>query len=281
MRRGLKSWARGLWRRHGRAPRGFWTKYAHVASATRPVARYDEVAAIFARHDASVIDILDEIDRHEDRFIASSAGDDALNWVQHWIPPLDGAAIYAIVASRRPARIIEVGSGNSTHFIARAVRDHGLPTRITCIDPMPRRSIESLGISFEPRILSPSDARLTDGLDENDILFIDSSHLLQPGFDLDIVLNRLLPRLAPGVIVHFHDILLPYDYPAHWERRRYNEQNALPALLMGGGFDLLFSSTYAARDHEVRFRALCPNFPILASKPGSSLWLVKRGPAFR
>ncbi|MFN0114558.1 MAG: class I SAM-dependent methyltransferase [Paracoccaceae bacterium] len=281
MKRELKAWARRQWRRIGPAPRGFHTRYAHVASAARPVARYDEIARIFARHDASVIAVLDEIARHEALFIASATDGDALEWVQHWIPPLDGAAIYAILASRRPAQVIEVGSGVSTHFMARAIRDLGLATRITCIDPMPRRSIEALGVGFEPRILSAADAVLTDRLGENDILFIDSSHLLQPGFDLDIVLNRLMPRLAPGVIVHFHDIFLPYDYPENWERRRYNEQNALPALLMGGGYDLLFSSNYAARDMEDRYRALCPGFPLMQSKAGGSLWLIKRGPSYR
>ena len=281
MKRELKAWARGLWRRIGPAPRGFYTRYVHVASAVRPVARYDEIALLFGRHDASVIAVLDEIASHEARFIASATGEGALEWVQHWIPPLDGAAIYAILASRRPARVIEVGSGVSTHFMARAIRDLALPTRITCIDPMPRRSIQDLGVHFEPRILSPADAAITDTLAENDILFIDSSHLLQPGFDLDIVLNRLMPRLAPGVIVHFHDIFLPYDYPENWERRRYNEQNALAALLMGSGYDLLFSSNYAARDMAERFRALCPGFPLLQLKAGGSLWLLKRGPAFR
>jgi predicted O-methyltransferase YrrM len=276
MNRKVKARIRALWRRLGPPPRGFWTKYPHLAQAARPVARYDEVAAMFARNDASVIAVLDQIGRHEADFVASATGDDALPWVQHWIPPLDGAAIWAIIALNRPARIVEIGSGHSTHFMARAVRELGLTTQITCIDPMPRRAIEALGVTFVPRVLLASDASLTDTLGPGDILFVDSSHLLQPGFDLDIVLNRLLPRLAPGVIVHFHDVFLPYDYPENWERRRYNEQNALPALLIGGGFDLVFASNYAARDMADRFRALCPNFPTLQTKAGGSLWLVKR-----
>ncbi|MFZ5709184.1 MAG: class I SAM-dependent methyltransferase [Pseudomonadota bacterium] len=281
MWRSVKASVRGVVRRYGPPRRGFYTRYKYIDSAPWVVDRYDEIGHLFKGFEADLHRFLDLIQSFEASFAASATGPDALEWRNHWIPPLDGAAIYAVIAGMKPARVIEVGSGISTHLMARALRDHGTGTRITCIDPQPRRAIEALPVTIERRILSAADAALTDTLAAGDVLFIDSSHFLQPGFDVDIVLNRLLPRLAEGVIVHFHDVFLPYSYPANWERRRYNEQNALASLIYGGGFDLLFASNYAARDMAGRVRALCPGFPMLRSSAGGSLWLIKRGPAYR
>ncbi|MEM6422725.1 MAG: class I SAM-dependent methyltransferase, partial [Pseudomonadota bacterium] len=78
-------------------------------------------------------------------------------WGQSWYPRLDGAAAYAIVAAARPARIVEVGSGHSTRFMAEAVRAEGLATAITCIDPAPRAALLDLPVTWERRVLSERD----------------------------------------------------------------------------------------------------------------------------
>ncbi len=281
MWRALKTSLRRGARRYLRPRRGFYTRYRHVDSAPWTVDRYDEVAAAFGLFADDLHGFLDLIHSFDAAFRAAGEGPLALEWKNHWIPPLDGAAIYAVIAGLKPARVIEIGSGVSTHFMARAMTDHATGTSITCIDPAPRRALEALPVRIERRILSYADAQMTDALASGDVLFVDSSHFLQPNFDVDIVLNRLLPRLAQGVIVHFHDVFLPYSYPADWERRRYNEQNAIPALLWGGGYELIFSSNYCAVDMHERVRELCPSFPPISASAGGSIWLRKRAPMIR
>jgi predicted O-methyltransferase YrrM len=281
MWRSVKASVRGVVRKYGPPRRGFYTRYKYVDSAPWLVDRYDEIGLIFKGFETDLHSFLDLIQTFDASFAASATGPDALEWKNHWIPPLDGAAIYAVIAGLKPAQVIEVGSGISTHMMARALRDHATGTRITCIDPQPRRVIEALPVHIERRILSAADSVLTDTLAAGDVLFIDSSHFLQPGFDVDIALNRLLPRLAEGVIVHFHDVFLPYSYPATWERRRYNEQNAIASLIYGGGFDLVFASNYCAIDMADRVRTLCPSFPPVSRSRGGSIWLRKRCPAVR
>ena len=141
---------------------------------------------------------------------------------------------------------MEVGSGHSTRFMARAVRDGGLATEITSIDPAPRADIEGLGATSQ--LDRPSRARVlrrSRRSPSGDILFINSSHILMPGTDVDILFNHVLPSLTRGVLVHVHDVFLPDDYPPEWEWRGYNEQLGIAALIQGRGFRLLWSSHYA------------------------------------
>jgi hypothetical protein len=78
------------------------------------------------------------------------------------------------------------------------------------------------------------------------MLFIDSSHVLMPGSDVDFLVNRVLPHLPPGTLVHIHDIFLPDDYPVSWAWRGYNEQLAVAALLSGSRWRVIFASHFAA-----------------------------------
>ena len=195
----------------------------------------------------------------------------APRWDQDWFPRLDAAAAYAIVRMTRPARIVEVGSGHSTRFMARAVRDGSLYTQITAIDPAPRASIAGLDIRYlrEPVQSCPLDVF---ELEPGDVLFIDSSHQLKPASDVEFLFERVLPRLASGVRVHFHDIFLPDEYPAEWTWRRYNEQEAVAALI-GDGYAVEFSSHQAARG---RLNGVLARLPLVPGAMESSLWLMKR-----
>ena len=104
-----------------------------------------------------------------------------------------GAVAYALVRERKPQRIVEVGSGHSTRILARAECGVG---EIVAIDPMPRTDIVGLpGVRVVPSTLQAAPAEVFDGLKAGDVLFIDSSHILMPGSDVDILLNRVLPRL--------------------------------------------------------------------------------------
>ncbi len=110
-----------------------------------------------------------------------------------------------------------------------------------------------------------------------DMLVVDSSHILMPGTDVDLLLNRVLPALPSGVLVHFHDIFLPDDYPAGWAWRGYNEQLGVAALLSGGTFEPLFASHYATtRLAEAVAGGVVGRLPLQPGARNSSLWLCKR-----
>jgi predicted O-methyltransferase YrrM len=262
-----------LMSRLGLGRRGFVTPYAYLASSPWDVPDYPEVRALFDACRPAFAAFLADIRAQDARFAGFDRGTPRPDWQTGYLTPLDGAAIYTAVARWRPARIIEVGSGNSTRFMARAAADHATGTAITCIDPAPRVGIADLGVTLNRRVLSVADVPLAETLAANDILFIDGSHLLQQGFDLDILFNRMFPRLASGVIVHVHDIYLPYPYPPEWEGARWNEQTALIGWLLSGAFRPELSTHFAVRDMATEMAGLCPSVQGMAGSGGGSLWL--------
>ena len=170
-------------------------------------------------------------------------------WQQSWFPRLDGAIAYQMVADIKPNNIIEVGSGHSTRFMAQAAIDHDINVKITAIDPAPRADISKINIvELINKPLQDIDFDIFNRLKSGDILFIDSSHILMPGSDVDILFNRILPILPNGIYIHIHDITLPNDYPKIWSWRAYNEQQAVISMILGGGYDLLWSSHYVAKN---------------------------------
>ena len=196
---------------------------------------------------------------------------------QDWFPRLDAAAAYVLVRHERPRRIIEIGSGHSTRFLARAAQDCGLEVEIVAIDPAPRASLASLGVRHEPALLSDADPTLFAALEPGDMLFIDSSHVAMPGTDVDRIVGDVLPRLPSGVLVQFHDVLLPDPYPAEWAWRGYNEGTVVAALMGGGCYDLVFSSHWVASRHpEWLASGIISQIPLVAGARETSLWLRKR-----
>ena len=195
----------------------------------------------------------------------------APRWDQDWFPRLDAAAAYAMVRTLRPRRIVEVGSGHSTRFLARAVADGGLATKITAIDPRPRARITGLPVEWLQTHVETLDWRPFAALGPGDILFIDSSHQCKVGGDVDFLLSEVIPRLPPGVRVHFHDIFLPDGYPGQWAWRRYDEQQAVAALLEKGVFRMDFSSHQTPKS----FSGLLRRLPLMPGAVESSLWLTK------
>ena len=197
----------------------------------------------------------------------------APRWNQDWFPRLDAAAAYAMVRSTRPKRIVEVGSGHSTRFLARAVADGALDTEIIAIDPQPRATLAGLDIEW---IATPVQrVAAFPALAANDILFIDSSHQLKPGSDVEFLLNAVLPLLPAGVRVHFHDIFLPDDYPAHWGWRRYNEQAAVAALIERNILAVQFASHATVTRQPDALTGVLARLPLLPGAVESSLWLTK------
>jgi len=200
----------------------------------------------------------------------------APRWNQRWLPPLDAAAAYASVRRAPPARLVEVGSGHSTRFFARAAADGGLSAAITAIDPAPRADIGRLGVEAIRETVQNAGLEPFSALVRGDILSIDSSHILMPGTDVDFLFNRVMPGLPRGVRVHIHDIFLPDDYPASWAWRGYNEQLGIAALLQGGGWRVLWSSRYVAtRMADALANGPLPRLGWVAGGLDSSLWIEK------
>ena len=263
----------------GLAPRGFFIPYRYAGAVDPPGARapYDAVDALFAAHQADFKRRLGGLADYSGAFHAlSEAPSPAPRWDQDWFPRLDAAMAYAMVRGAAPKRIVEVGSGHSTRFLARAVADGGLATRITTIDPAPRAMITGLGVEIIRDTVQRAGPAPFLGLAAGDILFIDSSHILMPGTDVDVLMNRVMPALPSGVLVHMHDICLPDDYPAHWAWRGYNEQLAIAGLLTGGGYRPLFASRYAVtRMADAVARSAAGGLPLFDGAIESSLWLEK------
>ncbi|OFZ91116.1 MAG: hypothetical protein A2W21_14830 [Betaproteobacteria bacterium RBG_16_66_20] len=202
----------------------------------------------------------------------------APRWNQDWFPRLDAAAAYAMVRRHRPARIVEVGSGHSTRFLARAVVDGGLETRITAIDPRPRASLQGLPIELLLMPVQAAGRAPFAGLSRDDVLFIDSSHQYRPGSDVAFIFEQVMPALAVGVLVHFHDIFLPGAYPAHWAWRRYSEQPAVAAQLADGGYAVEFSSAWiVAHRPDWLASGVLARLPLVPGALESSLWLRRIG----
>jgi hypothetical protein len=196
----------------------------------------------------------------------------APRWNQDWFPRLDAAAAYAMVRELRPRRIVEVGSGHSTRFMARAVADGGLDTRITAIDPRPRAVIEGLKVDWVRNPVQSMNSFPV--LEANDILFIDSSHQMKPGSDVDFLVNRVIPALPKGTRVHFHDIFLPDDYPADWAWRRYSEQQEVASLVEKKLLSVEFSSHATIKQEPLE--GVLARLPLMPGALESSLWLTRR-----
>lgn len=263
----------------GFADRGWFIPYRYKSGAQSPTTPYPEDAFEAAR--PAMRAMLGAVARYRERLQAFEGRPTppSPRFEQDWFPGLDAALLYAIVRDRKPGRIVEIGSGHSTRFAAQAIKDEGLNSRIVAIDPAPRAAIEALAPAVEIRRRTIQEAGLADieALRAGDVLFIDSSHILMPGSDVDILFNRALPGLSAGVLVHIHDIFLPDPYPADWEWRGYNEQNAIPGLIEGGGYELLAASRYMltrmADDVAAQLGGPPPAPP--GARP-ASLWLEKR-----
>ncbi|MEO1249577.1 MAG: class I SAM-dependent methyltransferase [Pseudomonadota bacterium] len=259
----------------GLGNQGFFIPYRHAAGVASPKS-YPAIEALFERQQTRFQALLQTMADLGEVLAGLNGPPPRPRWNQGWFARLDGAAAYSLVRTVKPSRIIEIGSGHSTRFMHAALADGGIDCRLTAIDPQPRADIAALPIEHVPATLQDADLAVFDGLAAGDILFVDSSHILMPGSDVDLVLSDLLHRLPPGGLVHFHDILLPDGYPANWQWRGYNEQQGVAALLAGGGFEPIFASHYVATrmasvltDHPVG------RLPLMDGVPETSLWLRK------
>jgi hypothetical protein len=199
-------------------------------------------------------------------------------WMNPWFSALDAVMLTAMLVRHDPRLLIEIGSGNSTKFARHAITERKLRTKIVSIDPQPRAEVDGL---CDEVIRAPAefvDPAVFSRLKPGDILFIDSSHRSLENSDVTTLFLEVLPELPPGVIVHVHDVYLPYDYPPPAEGLMYNEQYLLAALLLGEGkwLEPAFPNYAATQDPRLSpllaplWRAIGANaFPA----PSTSFWL--------
>jgi predicted O-methyltransferase YrrM len=193
----------------------------------------------------------------------------------------DAFTLSAIIRKEKPRRIIEIGAGFSSAVMLDTLDKTQASAVLTFIEPDPPRlhSILSNNEKFPSTILvqlvQEVPLSVFDKLKAQDVLFIDSSHVAKVGSDVTFLLLRILPRLKPGVLVHFHDIFYPFSYPTSWirEGRAWNESLFLRAFLVGNEqFEVVAFNCYARHAFPELFR---DRFPEFLNSTGGSLWLRK------
>ncbi len=203
------------------------------------------------------------------------------SWINKWLESLDTLALYGMVAERKPKLYLEVGSGYSTKLVRRAIRDHGLPTKVVSIDPHPRAEIDAICDRIVRQRLEDADLSIMAELEAGDILFVDSSHRSFMNSDVTVFFLEVLPRLKPGVLVHLHDIHLPYDYMPERAEWYYSEQYLLAASLLAGhgNYSVLLPNAFIAEEAdllgEVRTLFRTPEMTGVHAR-GWSFWLEIR-----
>jgi hypothetical protein len=192
----------------------------------------------------------------------------------------DGSMLYAILRHQRPRRVIEIGSGWSSACTLDTVEQYLQGNcELTFIDPHPELLFGLIGgAATQIRILKSPVQKVPlsifNELRAGDILFIDSTHVLRTGGDVCFELFEILPRLAPGVLVHFHDMFWPFEYPRSWvidENRSWNELYAVRAFLSyNAEWQIIMFNDYLAKLERPLIEKTYPEF---MRNSGGALWL--------
>jgi hypothetical protein len=199
-------------------------------------------------------------------------------WNNGFLPGLDIIGIYTMLARFRPKRYVEIGSGHSTRVVHKAIVEQELSTEFISIDPKPRTEIDQLPNRIIRKPFEDIDFDIVSELNEKDILFIDNSHRILPNSDALVFFLEILPRLKRGVIVHMHDIYLPYDYPQFMCNRFYSEQYGLAFYLLANPdkYETILPNYFISEDEELS-KLIAPiwDHPNLAKveRHGGSYWI--------
>jgi hypothetical protein len=195
----------------------------------------------------------------------------------------DAQLLHAMIRELRPRRVHELGSGQSTLVLAGACRrnaEDGHPVHYEVVDPYPTVAppgTPGIAAFRLERAETLGDAWFAQ-LDDGDVLFVDTTHTVKVGSDVNRIVLDVLPLLRPGVIVHFHDVFLPYEYPRAWLEDYglyWSEQYLLQAFLSGNpSWEVLVPLHALARADEARLRAVLPGAP--AGLGPGAFWIRRR-----
>lgn len=205
-------------------------------------------------------------------------------WFGVPICTFDSTAIYTMVRRYRPRRYFEIGSGISTCFAYKAMQDAGLDSRIISVDPEPRAAIDAICDEVIREGLETLDVTVFDQLEEGDIVFMDGSHRSFMNSDVTVFMIDVLPRLKPGVVIHVHDIALPWDYGDYFKNWYWNEQYLLAVYLMNARhrIDPLFPTQFVCREASFADWFADPLIDFGRERNGSwlgggSMWFTHKG----
>jgi len=194
----------------------------------------------------------------------------------------DAEYLYNIIRYFKPTTMIEIGSGNSTLMARNAINKNSSESseyscEHICIEPFEQPWLEDINIKVVREKVETIGTKVFQQLKENDILFIDSSHIIRPQGDVLFEYLELLPSLNKGVIIHIHDILSPRDYlDSYFGEYFWNEQYLLEAFLTNNKeFRIIGATNYLSHKYRDKFSAKCPIFAMKPDIEPSSFYMIK------
>ena len=249
----------------------------------------NEIIELFKEH-TSLNEYEESIRRAIPRILKLTLNEENTNWPyldNHYFGVFDAAILSAIMQSFRPAKLVEIGSGISTRYIKLFKDEFALTTEIICIDPYPRAEIKGVADVMIQLPLEDAVENSLFSLQSGDILFMDGSHYVFQGNDTLTFFFKILPSLPTGVIIHIHDIYLPFDYAQNVTQQLWTEQYILVSMLLSGlkDYEILYPAYYMSQTNDVIINELAEANRILKNKDfklsinhkaGFSFWMRKR-----
>lgn len=232
-------------------------------------------------HGQSQLELLSSFSCQEELSMLAdnSGGDLAYSYDNNQYGAGDAESLYAMIRHLKPRRIIEIGSGNSTKIAATAIAANlaqhaDYACEHICVEPYEMPWLERLGPQIIRKRVEEMDPEFFQKLEERDILFIDSSHVIRPFGDVLFEFQNIVPLLKKGVYVHVHDIFTPRDYPEKWlrnDRRLWNEQYILEVLLQNATrYRTVLALNWLRNNHLAELEAsLGGGKRIAAAQPGA------------
>jgi predicted O-methyltransferase YrrM len=216
-------------------------------------------------------------------FADRETGDPTEYWTRNdQYPALDAWVLEGFLRYLRPKRMIEIGSGFSSLVSARVNREFlGGSMRFTSVEPYPRDFLQAgvPGISeLRVELIQETPLELFEELEDGDVVFVDTSHTVKTGGDVQWIYGEILPRLRSGVVVHIHDAFIPGDYPEQWvlEGWGWNEIYLIKAFLtFNSGFDVLFGVQWMLQNEAELVDQAFPGFSEHRDRAGGALWLQR------
>ena len=195
---------------------------------------------------------------------------------------MDGTILFAMLKHLKPKKYFEVGSGFSSGLVLDVNDIEKLNLELTFIEPYPDRlesvlkENDSSATTIHKNKIQEIDVSIFKELNENDFLFLDTSHIVKTGNDVTYWLFNILPVLKSGVIIHIHDIFWPFEYPKEWieKQKCYNEIYFIRAFLMNNkDYEILFFNSYVQNEFKSKLIEIDPK---LIDNSGASLYLRKK-----
>jgi hypothetical protein len=207
--------------------------------------------------------------------LANLCSDTGFDWNNDQFSHSDALNLYLFLKWFQVRKVIEVGCGWSSRISSSVMRAQG--GELICVDPSPRADMQNLQAVFHQKRIQDVDPNfIVGGLEAGDLLFIDSSHTLKPGSDCLYLYTRVVPYLQKGVLIHIHDLYLPYPRPMQQvllERRFWYEDYAVLLLMLGGVITPVLSNYFLCKQPEAA--ELMLQSPCAGSKGGASIFFVK------